>query len=187
MGSNSDVVVVGGGIVGLAVARELLGRHEGMSLRVLEREERLATHQTGRSSGVVHAGIYYKPGSLKARLCVEGAREMYAYCDERGIDAPRSGKLIVATSEEEMPRLDELERRGTANGVPGLRRLGADEIPEIEPHARGLAALHSPNTGVVDFPEVTRSFAEDVRAAGGSIETGREVRGAARLGVLGRD
>ena len=172
-----DVIVVGGGIVGLAVARELLGRHDGMSLTVLEREERLATHQTGRSSGVVHAGIYYKPGSLKARLCVEGAREMYAYCDERGIDAPRSGKLIVATSEEEIPRLDELERRGTANEVPGLRRLAAGEIPEIEPHARGLAALHSPNTGVVDFPEVARAFAEDVRAGGGSVETGQEVTG----------
>ena len=177
MASNADVLVVGGGIVGLAVARELLARHEGMSLTVLEREERLATHQTGRSSGVVHAGIYYKPGSLKARLCVEGARDIYAYCGERGIDAPRSGKLIVATSEDEMPRLDELERRGAANEVPGLRRLAADEIAEVEPQARGLAALHSPNTGVVDFPEVARSFAEDVRAAGGSVETGREVTG----------
>ncbi len=171
------MVVVGGGIVGLAVARELLSRHEGIGLRVLEREERLATHQTGRSSGVIHAGIYYAPGSLKARLCVEGARDLYAYCDERGIDAPRSGKLIVATTEAEMPRLDELERRGTANGVPGLRRLDSGEIAEVEPHARGLAALHSPNTGVVDFPEVASAFAEDVRRAGGSVETGREVTG----------
>lgn len=175
--SATDVVVVGGGIVGLAVARELLSRHDGLALTVLEREERLATHQTGRSSGVIHAGIYYVPGSLKARLCVEGARDMYAYCDERGIDAPRSGKLIVATSEDEMPRLDELERRGAANGVPGLRRLGADEIGEVEPHARGLAALHSPETGVVDFPAVATAFAEDVRAMGGSVETGREVTG----------
>ncbi|CAN5472450.1 L-2-hydroxyglutarate oxidase [soil metagenome] len=176
-GNGADVVVVGGGIVGLAVARELLRRNEGMKLTVLEREGRLATHQTGRSSGVIHAGIYYAPGSLKARLCVEGAHDLYTYCDERGIDARRSGKLIVATSEPELPRLDELERRGTANGVPGLRRLGADEIPEVEPHVRGLAALHSAETGVVDFPLVTESFAADVKAAGGAIETGREVTG----------
>ena len=143
-----DVLVVGGGIVGLAVARELTARRPGASVAVLEREPRLGAHQTGHSSGVVHAGIYYTPGSLRARLCVEGARELYAYCEERGIAFERSGKLIVAASEEELPRLDELERRGIANGVRGLRRLGAGEIAAIEPHARGLAALHSPATGV---------------------------------------
>ena len=130
--------------MGLAVARELLIRHPDSTLCVLEREDRLAAHQTSHSSGVIHAGIYYAPGSLKARLCVEGARLLYAYCDERGIEARRDGKLIVAADESELPGLDELERRGRENQVPGLRRIDADEIAEIEPHARGVAALHSP-------------------------------------------
>jgi (S)-2-hydroxyglutarate dehydrogenase len=172
-----DFVVIGGGILGLAVARELLGRHPGASLCVLEREQRLAAHQTSHSSGVIHAGIYYAPGSLKARLCVEGARLLYAYCDERGIEARRNGKLIIATEQSELPRLDEFERRGRENGVPGLRRVDPDEITEIEPHARGVAALHSPETGVVDFARVAAAFAADVEAAGGGVTTGREVRG----------
>jgi (S)-2-hydroxyglutarate dehydrogenase len=167
-----DIVVIGGGILGLAVARELLGRHPGASLCVLEREPRLAAHQTSHSSGVIHAGIYYEPGSLKARLCVEGARELYAYCEQRGIEARRDGKLIVASGDDELPRLDELERRGRANRVPGLRRVGADEIREIEPHARGVAALHSPETGVVDFAQVAEGYAGDVEAAGGAVITG---------------
>src|SRR3954451_10360487 len=139
-----DFVVIGVGILGLAVARELLARQPDASLCVLEREDRLAAHQTSPSSGVIHAGIYYAPGSLKARLCVEGARLLYAYCDQRGIEAKRNGKLIIATDESELPGLDELERRGRANQVPGLRRIGPAEIAEIEPHARGVAALHSP-------------------------------------------
>jgi len=170
--SQCDLVVVGGGIVGLAVARELSARHPGASLCLLEREPALARHQTGHSSGVVHAGIYYRPGSLKARLCVEGARELYAYCEGRGIPFERSGKLIVATDEAELPRLDELERRGRANDVPGLRRVGADEIGEIEPHARGIAALHSPATGVADFGDVAEAFARDLESAGAAIVTG---------------
>src|SRR5438034_10741244 len=121
-----DVVVVGGGIVGLATARELALRHDGLSICVLEREEGIARHQTGSSSGVIHAGIYYRPGSLKAELCVTGARDLYAYCAERGIRAERTGKVIVATSEEELPNLDELERRGRENGVAGLCRIGPD-------------------------------------------------------------
>ncbi len=173
-----DFVVIGGGILGLAVARELLNRHPDSSLCVLEREDRLAAHQTSHSSGVIHAGIYYAPGSLKARLCVEGARLLYAYCDERGIEARRNGKLIIAADEEELTRLDELERRGRANQVPGLRRIGSDEIPEIEPHARGVAALHSPETGVVDFARVAAAYADDVEAAGGTVSIGA---GAARL------
>jgi L-2-hydroxyglutarate oxidase len=167
-----DVAVVGGGIIGLAVARELLSRRPDTRLCLLEREARLAAHQTSHSSGVIHAGIYYAPGSLKARLCVEGARLLYAYCDERGIEARRDGKLIIATEESELPRLEELERRGRANGVPGLRRIEGDEIAGIEPHARGLAALHSPQTGVVDFAGVARSYAADVEAAGGTVVTG---------------
>ncbi len=145
-----DLAVIGAGIVGLAVARELALRHDGIRVAVLEREPRIAAHQTTHSSGVIHSGIYYEPGSLKARLCVAGARELYEYCEERGIEARRDGKLIVATDAAELPRLDELERRGMANGVDGLRRVGPDEIRQLEPHAYGLAALHSPVTGVVD-------------------------------------
>jgi len=171
-----DVVVVGAGIVGLAVARELACRHDGMRLVVLEREARIGAHQTSRSSGVIHAGIYYEPGSLKARLCVEGARDLYAYCAERGIPAKRSGKVVVATREDELPRLDELERRGRANAVPGLERIGPDALREIEPHAAGIAALHSPATGVVSFATVAASFAAELVERGGSVATGCEVR-----------
>jgi (S)-2-hydroxyglutarate dehydrogenase len=170
-----DLVVVGAGIVGLAVAREVLRRHPGLRLMVVDRERQVGAHQTAHNSGVIHAGIYYKPGSMKARLCVEGARRMYEYCETRGIAAERCGKLVVAASLDELPRLDELERRARANGVPGLRRIGAEEIPSIEPHCRGVAALHSPNTGIVDFGEVARRLAADVREAGGEIRLGEEV------------
>lgn len=166
-----DVAVVGAGILGLAVARELVLRHEGLRVAVLEREEEIARHQTGSSSGVIHAGIYYEPGTLKARLCVEGARDLYAYCERRGIEARRTGKLIVATRPEELPRLDELERRGRENGVQRLRRLRSDEIAEVEPHAVGLAALHSPDTGVVDFRAVAAACADEVRERGGCVTT----------------
>jgi 2-hydroxyglutarate dehydrogenase len=175
--SECDVVVVGGGILGLAVARELLRRRAGASVTVLERERALARHQTGHNSGVIHAGIYYEPGSLKARLCVEGARELYAYCEEHGVRFERLGKLIVARDESELGRLDELERRGRANEVPGLRRVDAQGLREIEPHARGVAGLHSPATGVVDFAEVALALAADVQAAGGRVEAGCEVTG----------
>lgn len=190
MESKYDVAVVGAGILGLATARELLARHPGTSVCVLEREREIGMHQTGRNSGVIHAGIYYAPGSLKARLCVEGARELYEYCDARGIEARRGGKLIVATDPSELPRLDELERRGRQNGVPGLRRLDAAGLREIEPHAAGIAALHSPNTGVVDFRAVASAYAEDVVEAGGRVVTACEVRSARGSGrglVLGHD
>jgi 2-hydroxyglutarate dehydrogenase len=168
-------VIVGGGILGMAVARELLARHPGARLCVLEAEDRIGQYQTGRSSGVIHAGIYYEPGSLKARLCVEGAREMYAYCAEREIPHEKSGKLVVAVDESQLDRLDELERRGRANGVPALRRLRGDEIAEVEPHARGVAALHSPATGVVDFVAVAEAYADDVRRTGGTVHMGTAV------------
>jgi len=167
-----DLAIVGGGIVGLAVARELSKCHPRASVCVLERESELATHQTGHSSGVVHAGIYYEPGSLKARLCVQGAREMFDYCAERDIAHERSGKLILASDASELPALDELERRGRANGVPSLRRVDAAEASRIEPHARALAALHSPSTGVADYPAVARALARDVREAGGAVVRG---------------
>ena len=170
-----DIAVVGGGILGLAVARELTARRPGSSVCVLEREAEIGTHQTGHNSGVIHAGIYYAPGSLKAELCVRGAAEMYEYCEQRGIPFERCGKLIVASTEAELAGLDELERRGRANGVPGLRRLDADGIREVEPHATGVAALHSPETGIVDFRAVARAYADDLLEAGGEIATGCEV------------
>jgi (S)-2-hydroxyglutarate dehydrogenase len=136
---------------------------------VLEREAELGAHQTGHSSGVIHAGIYYKPGSLKARLCVQGARELYEYCAEHGIAHEACGKLIVATRRREVADLEELQRRGAANGVQGLRTLDPAGIEALEPHARGIAGLYSPNTGIVDFQAVARAFASDALEAGATI------------------
>ena len=178
MQHDVDVVVVGGGILGLAVARELHRRDPRLSITVLEKEDRIGVHQTGHSSGVIHAGIYYAPGSLKARLCVAGARSLYEFCDEHGVPFDRCGKLIVALDRSEQPRLDELERRGRENNVPGLRRLDAAELREVEPHATGLAALHSPGTGIVDFVAVARALAAELEADGLSITTGCAVEGA---------
>ncbi len=169
-----DVAIAGGGIVGLATARALALR--GLRVVVLERESKLGEHQTTHNSGVIHAGIYYAPGSLKARLCVEGAAALYEYCADHAIDAPRCGKLVVAVRPDDLPRLDELERRARANGVQGLERLGPDEIGAIEPAARGLSALHSPNTGMVDFGAVAGAYARDVEAHGGELRRGAGVR-----------
>ena len=176
---SSDLVVVGSGIVGLAVARELNLRRPELSIAVLEKEEDIGLHQTSHNSGVIHAGIYYEPGSLKARLCVEGARDLYALCERRGVAVERCGKVIVAVEQEELGRLEELERRGRANGVPGLRRLDADGLRELEPHAAGLAALHSPGTAIVDFAAVARALADDLREAGVEVVTGCAVKSAA--------
>jgi L-2-hydroxyglutarate oxidase len=177
-----DLAIVGGGIVGLAVARELIARNPRASVCVLEREDNIGTHQTGHNSGVIHAGVYYVPGSLKARLCVEGAREMYEYCEQRNIAHERCGKVIVATDASELQRLDELERRGKANGVPGLRRIDAAGIEQLEPHARGVAGLHSPSTGIADFGAVARSYAKDILDAGATVATGCGVQGVAVSG-----
>lgn len=170
-----DLVVVGAGIVGLAVAREWVSRRPADNVVVLERESALAQHQTGRNSGVIHGGIYYQPGSLKARLCVEGARLMYEYCDEHAIPYQRCGKLIVALDADELPRLDDLEARGVANAVPGLRRIGRDEIAQIEPNAVGLQALHAPNTGIVDYAEVARKIGAELQRSGVDVRYGTEV------------
>jgi L-2-hydroxyglutarate oxidase len=175
--ARCDLAIVGAGILGLALARELTRRYPRLSVGVLEREAELGVHQTGHNSGVVHAGVYYQPGSLKARLCVEGARELYEYCAAREIPHEACGKLIVATEPAELGRLEELERRGRANGVPGLRRVDAEGIRELEPHARGIAGLHSPATGIVDFAAVARSYAHDALQAGAWIATGCGVRG----------
>jgi L-2-hydroxyglutarate oxidase len=173
--ARCDLAIVGGGIVGLAVARELTRRRPDLSLCVLERESAVGTHQTGHNSGVIHAGIYYTPGSLKARLCVEGARELYAYAAERDLPYEQCGKVIVATDASELGRLEELQRRGQANEVAGLRRLDAEGIRELEPHAVGIAGLHSPATGIASFPAVARAYAEDVLGAGAAVVTDCEV------------
>lgn len=161
-----DLAVVGAGIVGLAVAREWLQRRPDDSVVVLEQESGPGRHQTGHNSGVIHGGIYYQPGSLKARLCVEGSRLMYEYCQHHRIRHERCGKLIVAVSADELPRLDDLEARGTANGVPGLHRIRAAEISDIEPNAVGLQALHAPNTGIVDYPAVAEALVAELATAG---------------------
>ena len=178
-----DRVVVGAGILGLAVARELLVRRPGMRVIVVDAANTVGAHQTSHNSGVIHAGVYYTPGSLKARLCVRGAALMYEYCELHGIEADRIGKLIIATEAGELPGLDELERRARANGVPGIRRIDASQISEIEPHATGVAALHSPNTGIVDFHRVCEQLAADVRNSGGELRVGwpvQDVRSNAR-------
>jgi L-2-hydroxyglutarate oxidase len=175
--STCDLAVVGAGILGLAVARELLLRDPGLRVRVVEREDRVAAHQTGHNSGVVHAGIYYAPGSLKARLCVEGARDLYAFCERHAVPVERCGKVVVATTADEIPGLDALEWRGRQNGVPGLRRLDRGGLRELEPHAEGVAALHSPATGIVDFPAVARALAAEVAERGGRLTLGCEVTG----------
>jgi L-2-hydroxyglutarate oxidase len=170
-----DVCVVGGGLIGLAVARALVGQFGGLSLVVLDKESEVARHQSSHNSGVVHSGLYYRPGSLKARLCVEGRRAIYEMCGSEGISCDRSGKLVIATGQAEIPALDELERRGRANGLIGLERVGPQEIREIEPEAIGLQALHVPEAGVADFPAVAAHHARELEKAGATIETNAEV------------
>ena len=175
MPERYDLAVVGAGIVGLAVAREVMRRRPGSKLIVIDKHASVAYHQTGHNSGVIHSGAYYKPGSLKARLCVEGARLMYEFCDANAIPYERCGKLIVAVRDDELPRLAELEARGHANRVPGLRRVGAAEITDIEPECRGLAALYSPATGIVDFGAVARALERELRAGGVTFALGRTI------------
>jgi L-2-hydroxyglutarate oxidase LhgO len=172
-----DVVVVGAGIIGLATARELQRRRPASRVAVVDKEATPGAHQTSHSSGVVHRGVYYAPGSLKAQLCVEGAAALLAYCDERGIPILRCGKVVVATSADELPRLEELHRRSLANGVPRAELIGPDRLRELEPYVAGVRALHSPETAVVDFARVAAAYADDVRTAGGELLLGREVIG----------
>ncbi len=176
MGSDRyDIAVVGAGLVGLAVAREVLARRPGARVIVIDKQSAVAQHQTGHNSGVIHAGVYYTPGSLKARLCVEGSRLMAEFCERRGIGFERCGKLIVAVRDDELGRLADLETRALANGVPGLRRVSAAEITELEPECRGVAALHSPGTGIVDFAAVARAIEADLRASGVTFALGCEI------------
>jgi len=174
--ARAGVVVVGAGIVGLATARELLRRDPERSVVVLEREPEIASHQTGRNSGVVHAGVYYQPGSAKARLCVAGKTMLEAYCAEHAIPLRQVGKLVVALTHEELPRLAAIEERARANGVPGLEMVGPEGIREREPHVAGIRALVSPTTGIVDFRAVARSFADEVTRLGGRVITRQQVQ-----------
>lgn len=174
--NDFDVAIIGCGIVGLAVGTEIARRQPGIRILMVEKESEVAAHQTSHNSGVIHSGVYYTPGSLKAKLCVEGAALTYEYCDRKGIPYDRCGKLIVARSEEEVPRLEELFRRASLNGVTGVRWLEASEIPEVEPNCVGVAAVHSPNTGIVDYREVSLALAEDLRAAGAQFRFSSKVR-----------
>ncbi|KAL4237240.1 L-2-hydroxyglutarate dehydrogenase [Mactra antiquata] len=167
--NNYDVVIVGGGIVGMATARELILRHPSLTFAVVEKESKLAYHQTGNNSGVIHAGIYYKPGSLKAKLCVKGLDMLYKYCDENNVPYNKCGKLIVATEPDEIPRLEALYERGNENGVRDLRMIEANEIRDIEPNCVGLKAVHSPHTGIIDYGVVTQSYGEFFEKRGGKI------------------
>jgi (S)-2-hydroxyglutarate dehydrogenase len=176
-GAQDRIAVVGGGIIGAAVARRLLQVRPDIEVLLLEKEDRLAAHQSGHNSGVVHAGIYYPPGSLKATLCRRGVGLLRAFCEEHGLGYDRCGKLIVALDEAQRIRLYTLHERAVANGVPEMRVLHGAELAEVEPHVRGLAALHSPDTAIVDFAGVTRELGADVEKLGGSVLLGHEVLG----------
>jgi L-2-hydroxyglutarate oxidase len=181
MASTPDIAVIGGGIVGLATTLALTEAYPRARLVVLDKEPRIASHQTGHNSGVIHSGAYYKPGSLKARLCVEGARLMKRFCDEHGIHWEACGKLIVATDESELPRLQAIQERGTANGLSGLKRLSGAEVTQYEPHCRAVSALLVPETGIVDYTQVAERMAGLIRDRGAEIMTG------AGVGAVRRD
>lgn len=176
MAEQFDLAIIGGGIVGLSTALAVTQRHPRLKVAVLEKEDRLAAHQTGHNSGVIHSGIYYKPGSLKAHTCVAGAKALVAFCDTHGIPYERCGKVVVATTPAELPRLEELFRRGVTNGVEGMEMIGPERLRELEPHATGIKALHVPTTGIIDFPRVAQTYAQLVQAQGGEIKTRCGVR-----------
>src|SRR5271166_556543 len=178
--SRYNVVVIGGGVVGLGVALEITRRFPHLRLLLLEKEDRVARHQSGHNSGVIHSGVYYKPGSLKARLCVTGAAAMLEFCREHGIAHEVCGKVIVATHADELPRLEELRKRGEANGLTGLRMIGPEELREIEPHGAGLKALVVPATGITDYAVVCAKFAELISAGGGTVLTSAAATGIRR-------
>ena len=175
--TDTDLAIVGGGIVGLATGLQLLAAHPALRIAILEKERELATHQSGHNSGVLHAGLYYAPGSLKATLCREGKVEMEGFAERHGIPIERCGKLVVALDETELPRFEALKERAIANGVPGLEDVGRERIEELEPHAAGIRALWSPFTGIIDFRRVALAMADDLRAQGAEIHLDRRVTG----------
>ncbi len=170
-----DVAIVGGGIVGLATAMELLSKYPNLKVAILEKEDRIAMHQSGHNSGVLHSGLYYKPGSLKARLCVRGKQALLRFCDEHGIPYNLCGKVVVALDESELPRLNDLYQRGLTNGVPGVEMIGPERLRELEPHTTGIKAIYSPFTGIIDYVRVADAYAQIVQDKGGEILTNHEV------------
>jgi (S)-2-hydroxyglutarate dehydrogenase len=178
---EGSIGIVGGGIVGLAIARDLVRRRPGARVVVLEKEGRVGTHQTGHNSGVVHAGIYYKPGSLKAELCTRGRLLLKDYCAERGLPYQECGKLVVAVDTGELARFDALEATARANGVPGLTRVEGSGITDLEPHAAGLVALHSPLTAITDYVAIAEAYGQDVEEAGGEVLVSTTVTGIRRV------
>jgi L-2-hydroxyglutarate oxidase len=182
MASLYDLTVIGGGIVGLATALKLLEAHPRLRLLLLEKEARLADHQTGHNSGVIHSGLYYRPGSVKAATCVAGRKALLEFCDRNNVPYDICGKTVVATSADELPRLDELHRRGAANGLRGIEVVGPERLKEIEPHARGIKGLYVPETGIIEFRKVAEAYAENIRAGGGDIRLSHRV-----VGVIERD
>lgn len=176
MSEQFDLVVIGAGIVGLATALAITQRYPRLKLCILEKEDRLAAHQTGHNSGVIHSGIYYRPGSLKAQTCVVGAKALIAFCEQHGVPYEQCGKVVVATAPEELPRLEELLRRGTANGVTGLEMIGPERLREIEPHVAGIRALYVPTTGIIDFSRVAHTYARLVQERGGEVRTLHQVQ-----------
>ena len=181
MASQYDLTIIGGGILGLATALKLIRAHPSLRLLILEKEAELARHQTGNNSGVIHSGLYYRPGSLKARSCVAGRKELMAFCDENAVPYEICGKVVVATSQEELPRLEELHRRGIANGLKDLQIIGPERLKELEPHATGIKGLHVPETGIIDYKKVAAAYAEKIRDAGGDIRLSQRV-----VGILDR-
>ncbi len=169
MALNADVAIIGAGIVGLAIGREIVSRFPNSSVVILEKESSLACHQTGHNSGVIHSGIYYLPGSLKATLCRAGATSMIRYCEEHSIPVDVCGKVVVATDQSELPRLEILFQRGQANGLPGLQMLSAEEIREREPHSSGIRGIHVPGTAIVDYRVVAQRYAQEIEGRGGKI------------------
>jgi L-2-hydroxyglutarate oxidase LhgO len=176
-----DVAVIGGGIVGLASAMALLARRPG-SVVVIEKEDAVAAHQTGHNSGVIHSGLYYKPGSLKAENCTRGRKLLERFCEEHDVAFDRCGKIVVATRADQVPQLDEIERRGRANGLGGMKRIGAEQIKEYEPSSAGIDALHVPETGIVDYGAVARAYAAVIAERGGEVRTGAKVLGVTKDG-----
>ena len=181
MASKYDLTIIGGGILGLATALKITAAHPNIRVLLLEKEAQLARHQTGNNSGVIHSGLYYRPGSLKAQSCVGGRKELMAFCDANNIPYEICGKVVVATSPAELPRLEELHRRGLANGLKGMEILGPERLKEIEPHASGIKALYVPETGIVDYRKVAAAYGEKVRDANGDIRLSQRV-----VGILDR-
>jgi L-2-hydroxyglutarate oxidase len=181
MASQYDLTIIGGGIVGLASALKIIAAHPSLRLLLLEKEAELARHQTGNNSGVIHSGLYYRPGSLKARSCVAGRKALIAFCDENSVPYEICGKVVVATNQEELPRLEELHRRGMANGLQGVEMIGAERLKELEPHASGIRGIYVPETGIIDYKKVAQAYAGKIRDGGGDIRVSQRV-----VGILDR-